>query len=228
MPKDYRDYVFKDGVLVGEFDRMYQESENVPWHQDKTAFSLVVDFDISILKKYIFNKNISILDNGCGVGYVTDRLKKELSVRHVSGSDISENAITKAAELHEGIDFFVKDMLSEPSKGNQKYDLIYMKDILWYVVDGLEVFMRNILSMLEQNGMIFVMQTFPESESYYGKEAFPNPESILQFLEKYFEFKYKSIIKENYNVCDANRIPNDYRHEYYVRFFGLRKDNNPT
>lgn len=33
--KNYHDYVFRDGELVGEFEAMYRHSEDVPWHQDE-------------------------------------------------------------------------------------------------------------------------------------------------------------------------------------------------
>jgi hypothetical protein len=35
--KDYHDYVIKGGVLVREFEQMYQNSTNIPWHQDEQA-----------------------------------------------------------------------------------------------------------------------------------------------------------------------------------------------
>ena len=35
VSKDYHDYVFRDGKLVGEFEAIYQNSEGVPWHQDE-------------------------------------------------------------------------------------------------------------------------------------------------------------------------------------------------
>ena len=31
---DYRDYVIKDGRLIGEFEQMYKNSRDIPWHQD--------------------------------------------------------------------------------------------------------------------------------------------------------------------------------------------------
>ncbi len=32
--KNYRDYVIKNGKLMGDFDKMYKNSEEVPWYQD--------------------------------------------------------------------------------------------------------------------------------------------------------------------------------------------------
>jgi|TARA_B100000315_G_scaffold178802_1_gene167474 hypothetical protein len=32
---DYHDYVIKDGRLIGEFEQMYKNSRDIPWHQDR-------------------------------------------------------------------------------------------------------------------------------------------------------------------------------------------------
>lgn len=73
---DYHDYVFKDGKLVGKFDEMYKYSREIPWHQDKNAYSVFSNIDIAILKQYKYE---SICEIGCGLGYFTNRLHKELS-----------------------------------------------------------------------------------------------------------------------------------------------------
>lgn len=36
MKKDYHDYVIKDGKLIGEFDKMYEDCDN-PWFQIEEA-----------------------------------------------------------------------------------------------------------------------------------------------------------------------------------------------
>ena len=43
--KDYHDYVFKDGRLVGDFEKMYRHSAEVPWNQDKTAHMVFSNID---------------------------------------------------------------------------------------------------------------------------------------------------------------------------------------
>ena len=159
------------------------------------------------------------------MGCVTNRLRKELTISSVSGCDISEHAIKKARVKYAGINFFVKDILNKTSQPQKQYDFIYLKDILWYIVDDIEIFTDNILSLLRPEGMLYTMQSFPDLEDYYGKSIFPNPESILKFYEKYFNFRYKSIIKENYNFFDSTRVSNNYNHEVYIRFFGVRKNS---
>ena len=33
----YQDYVIKDGTLIGNFEEMYHESSEIPWHQDENG-----------------------------------------------------------------------------------------------------------------------------------------------------------------------------------------------
>lgn len=73
---DYHDYVFKDGKLVGKFDEMYKYSAEIPWHQDKTVYSVFSEIDIAILKQYKYE---SICEIGCGLGYFSNRLYSEIS-----------------------------------------------------------------------------------------------------------------------------------------------------
>ena len=118
---DYHDYIFKDGKLIGKFDEMYKCSEQIPWHQDKTAYSVFSDIDIAILKQYKYD---SILEVGCGLGYFSNRLYKELcsnnnepsplSFPQVTGIDVSQTAIEKASKQFPEIRFIVGDL----TKGN--------------------------------------------------------------------------------------------------------------
>ena len=74
--RDYHDYVFKNGKLVGKFDEMYKNSSEIPWHQDETAYRVFSEIDIAILKQYEYE---SVCEIGCGFGYFTNRLHEELT-----------------------------------------------------------------------------------------------------------------------------------------------------
>lgn len=84
----YQDYVIKDGKFIGEFESMYQNVAEVPWHQDKTAYDLICEFDLTILRHFYSKcKWRKILDVGCGLGYFTSRLKKNFFNCKVVGCD---------------------------------------------------------------------------------------------------------------------------------------------
>ncbi|MBU2548460.1 MAG: hypothetical protein KKB20_08635, partial [Proteobacteria bacterium] len=76
---DYHDYVIKSGRFVGEFEDMYRHSSGKPWHQDELAYAIFSDIDLTVLralrKRYGFT---TIGEIGCGLGYVADRMQREI------------------------------------------------------------------------------------------------------------------------------------------------------
>ena len=68
---NYRDFVFKDGKLIGEFEQMYQKSEEVPWHQDKTAATWHGRIGSNGIEAAFEQENIkTVLEAGGGYGYI--------------------------------------------------------------------------------------------------------------------------------------------------------------
>ncbi len=211
---DYHDYVFKDGRLLGQFDEMYRNSKEVPWLQDKTANKLFVDLDISIIKHFLTQFNISsICDLGCGLGYVTSRLHKELlplvSNLNITGIDVSIEAINQAKMIHPDINF-IQANLAIQKLDHIKFDLIYMKDVLWYICNEVDDFILSAKEMLNPGGVIYVMQSVPDKEVFVGSELFPTTFAISSFLEKSFEPVYVSSTYEptkqeerKINTCDS-------------------------
>ena len=132
--KDYRDFVFKNSKYIGELNEMYIQSSEIPWHQDKTSFSLATELDIIILKRFMQDlgndeKNIRLLDIGCGLGYLTNRLKHELTDYtsiEIVAVDVSDNAIKKAKHEFKGIEFISLDMSHKLSKELGNFDIIFI------------------------------------------------------------------------------------------------------
>jgi len=125
--KDYRDYVIKDGKLVGKFEEMYREAEQAPWHQNETAYAVFFNLDVEILKSWKeFLRIESILEVGCSLGYFTQRLKLEAGFEHVAGLDISETAAQKARDLFSeaGVNFFVGDIASPTFRCDRVFDIV--------------------------------------------------------------------------------------------------------
>ena len=224
MSSDYHDYVFKNGELVGEFDKMYRQSTNIPWHQDKTAHQVFVDLDIAIIKHYIPLYNIqSLCDLGCGLGYVSSRLESELTPLNmrlkVTGLDTSEDAINKARLLHPNVKFISLDILKDDlSSLEGTFDLLYVKDIFWYIIHQLDKFIETAKSLLKDGGLIYVMQSVPDLDRFYGSDIFPSTFSIADLFSKHFKNIYTS---STYEVS-PNQAINIYQKDRYVRFLGSK------
>jgi len=205
--KNYQDYVIKDGQLIGKFDDMYREYDGVPWNQDKTAFGIFSDIDLLIIKKHKERLNYnSILEVGCGLGFFTKRLKNELGRDIiVSGMDISETAITKADSNFPDIDFYCANIASKDFEIINKYDLIVAKEILWYVLDHLEVYFNNLSKL--SNNYIYISQSFPEVENYLGKAIFPDADSLIEYISVRFDIIYAVIEKDSeYNMRELAHV----------------------
>jgi SAM-dependent methyltransferase len=222
---DYHDYVFKDGKLLGQFDEMYRHSKEVPWHQDQTAHQVFVDLDIAILKHFLPKFDIrSICDLGCGLGYVSARLHAELSPLitelSVTGIDVSPEAAARARLLHPQLSFHGVDILHDdiaPWEG--KFDLLYLKDVLWYVASDAERFFGGASALLRRGGAIYMQQSVPDRASFVGSDIFPTTFSIAEFLSKDFESVY---VSSTYEI-NSNRVVGNYQKDKYLRFLGRKR-----
>lgn len=221
---DYHDYVFKDGKLLGQFDEMYRHSRDVPWHQDKTANQVFVDLDIAILKHFLPEFSVqSICDLGCGLGYVSARLYSELSPLvdglEVTGIDVSSEAAAQARLLHPHLTFFGADILNGDIKQWEgKFDLLYVKDVLWYVAHDAEHFFQRAGTLLKPGGGIYMLQSVPDRTDFIGSETFPTTFSIAEFLSKDFESVY---VSSTYEI-NSNRVIGNYPKDKYLRFLGRK------
>ena len=48
----HRDYVIRDGKYIGEFEDMYQNAVEIPWHQDETVNVIFSDLTVAILRRH--------------------------------------------------------------------------------------------------------------------------------------------------------------------------------
>jgi len=141
--------------------------------------------------------------------------------REVSGFDISQTAIDKARVLFPKINFQTVDMIKDNlDKFQDNFDFLYIKDVLWYIIDSIDTFKNNIDKILSKNGYIYIMNALPDLEKFYGQEIFPNTFSIIDYFSQYFDVVYASSTYE----IDQNRIFGDYNKDKYVRIL-LKKRN---
>lgn len=183
---DYHDYVFKDGELIGDFDGMYRHSADVPWHQDRTAYEVGADIDIAIMRSRRYQ---TICDAGCGLGYFTDRLRRELrnptgNAPSITGFDTSPTAIESASARFSNIRFIVADLVSaRPDVPATYFDLVVVRDLLWYISSELERFLERIVTWVRPDGdggHIHITQSFPGVEQWVGKDVIGSPEDLLE------------------------------------------------
>lgn len=116
--KDYHDYVFRDGKLVGEFEAMYRNSEGTPWHQDEQENWVDVRLTTEMLRDV--EPFTEIHDLGCGLGHYLAIMRRAVGANAYEcyGYDIAETACVKARKIWPSFKFFQFDLTSAPAQKN--------------------------------------------------------------------------------------------------------------
>ncbi len=187
--------------FVGDFEAIYTE-ENDPWGQSNCTdidYKKYYDYSrnkINKLIKSVHDKNISILEVGCGLGYVVDLIGRNNQSIEVNGSDISKKAIEIAKRKFPQYTFFVNDITSDKKVINRKFDIVIFNQILWYILEKLDKSFLNCHHILNKNGYFIISQAFFKSEQNYGREIVNGFDGLDHIMKtKYnnlFELKSKT------------------------------------
>lgn len=200
FPEDYHEYVFKDGRLVGDFDNMYRYAKGIPWDQDKRCHDWYAEAGMLMVKEHAPYE--SILEVGCGLGYVADQVKT-FATGPVDAFDISSEAIKVARELHPGIDFWVADITDAAFQPRRSYDLVVVREFFWYVFPHMERVIRHINACVGPQGFLYIGQSFPALDRLFvGKGVIPHPDALLAFFPNY-EPLYTARIRNHRLVNDG-------------------------
>lgn len=179
FPSDkYQDYVISDGKYVGRFEEMYQRSAEIPWHQDEHAKAIWSDIAIAILRRREIK---SMLDVGCGLGYLTARMKNEIqSLERVVALDISDTAIARARRMFSGIEFYAATLST--FKTSDSFDVVVSKDVLWYVLDDLHGYFASLAR--HSCRWLYIGQSFPECRPFFGDHLLPDAAALGALIER--------------------------------------------
>ena len=120
------DYIFsknENGELkfIGDFEAFYNEDSD-PWGQSShtdISYKNYYNYSRNKINKVIksLNKmNGSILEVGCGLGYVVDLIARNNQNIEINGCDISKKAIQIAKKKFPQYNFFVNDITSDKKK----------------------------------------------------------------------------------------------------------------
>ena len=122
----------------------------------------------------------SVLDVGCGVGYLLAEIGKAFKPSSLSGSDFSEEAMMASRQKFPGIVFFQHD-IGNPLR--EKYDMIICTEVLEHL-EKPWLGLKNLRDALNPGGGLVL--TVPEGRRDYSNEHinFWSPESWKAFLER--------------------------------------------
>eukprot|EP00347_Sterkiella_histriomuscorum_P006661 403351916 len=147
--------------VAEKYDQIYL---NAGYHDHEHTAQLVNKF-------YADNKDIEILDMGCGTGLVGEELKK-LGYNKIVGIDASQGMLDTASKklaYHQLEELFLGKPDSFPEKFRSRFEIITASGILAQGHLGVEVFEEFLLA-LKQNGVaVFTTRTMYLEEYGYGK-----------------------------------------------------------
>ncbi len=174
----YQDYVIREGRFVGKFEEMYRNAAEVPWHQDETVNAVFSDLTVALLRR---RNPKSLLEVGCGLGYMAARLKTELpELKRVVGLYVSKTAVAKAAALFPEIEFRAGTICTDTG-GGELFDVVISKDVLWYVLDDLPGYLAALVNHSQR--WVYIGQSFPEQRPFLGDDILPNAAALRLYVE---------------------------------------------
>lgn len=102
-------------------------------------------------------KDIKILDFGCGVGQFLFYLKKE-GFENLTGIDISKSQVDLALQIQPKVDFrHITDPINFLQEYPEKYDVITMNDVLEHIdLDQMIPLLKTLQKSLRPGGLIIV------------------------------------------------------------------------
>lgn len=183
---DYHDYVFRDGKLIGDFEGMYRHADGAPWEQDVRSRQWHAAVGLAMLKEQA--PYGAILEIGCGLGFIAAQVGEEMGGPGavVEAFDVSATAVRRARRLHSGVMFYTDDIMRKGFRPRRTYDLVILRDVLWYVCQRMPVIVDHIGRCVKPGGLLYVAQSFPAlAKPFVGKRVIPNPQRLVRWFSGY-------------------------------------------
>jgi len=207
---DYRDYVYNKGKLIGEFEDMYKNSKDIPWHQDKQDGWLDIKLTKDLLKSY--GPFDYICDFGCGLGYYLNLINTGVGGKgcQLTGYDISQTCCVKGRKIFTDIKFSAfdlssqdKELVREECEGKR---LHLTRGVLLYFSDKnqLNIAIEHMASVIKIDELLLVSQDFLALTGYFvGRDILSGPDAVVSAFQKNF-IPLKTIWLEDIETGGSN------------------------
>ena len=144
----------------------------------------------SLIREYSLH---NVVEVGCGLGKITNMLNEACADAVITGVDVPETAINKAQKMYPQIKFKAANV-RDISEAWSEYDGIIFSDIMWYILQDLEV----VIQKLKENcagKILMIKQVFYKGQQRYGTEYFTTQDEMINYLSC-----FKMIGKETCNL----------------------------
>lgn len=141
----------------------------------------------TIIRPLIFDmlgniKGMSVLDAGCGSGYLTAELAKQAN--KVTGTDFAPNFISLCKQKYkerDNLEFALQDIEQPFQFADASFDVIVCKMVLQYVYD-IQPFASEAMRMLKPDGQLLTIVDHPFRAAYFHAQQ---PGSSVNSSELY-------------------------------------------
>lgn len=127
---------------------------------------------IQVLKPLVLNsrKKMNILDIGCALGDLTQKIYEINTQNFIWAIDISKNAINIASEKVKGVKFLVGALPSLDFKRGY-FDIVCCFEVLYYLDQKSRILgLNNINSVLRNNGHLIIAGPLDGGKQYFDKQ----------------------------------------------------------
>lgn len=185
------DHIFaeqSDGSLqfVGDFEGLYR-SDPDPWQQAGEVGARVAYYAFSRARlahaiAELYPSGCLGLEIGCGHGHALACVAEAVGGIW-AGCDISMTAVRQARQRYPSLRFSPADIAHDhwPFMGSerQRYDVVILSQLLWYVLDRLDHALRNTVDLLRPGGVLVISQAFLREPQRYGAEIIDGFEGAI-------------------------------------------------
>lgn len=184
------------------------------WEDKESLGDLEIKWPV--LQKYIpQEKNVTLLDFGCGKGFLLSKIASFNQDLNLVGVDVSRNAITAIKKNFPSGDFRQIDEDAKLPFDDNTFDFIVAADVLEHIYDTANAF-SELTRVLKPNGKIFI------SVPYHGMIK----NIIITFIGFDFYFDPKQAHIRFYTKKNLFRCVNEVglkilKHGYYGRFYPI-------
>ena len=209
LDDNQKNFIFKetetgDLKFVGDFEGLYLSTED-PWGQSgrdekwRVYYKFSRDKIVGLLKKLEISG--SALEVGCGAGFALDHIYSECNNIEVRGMDISYEAIRLAREQFPKIEFFQGDITSSSIIAGNKFEVIILNQILWYIVTSMEDAINNCLKQIDNDGYLIISQAFLREPQRFASDIINGFSGLIVFMQNYFP--NLELVEKSYDGSDT-------------------------
>ena len=191
--------MFKNKTAIEEFNNWAKIGKDVGM---ENGHARSVSQMVNILDSRFDTKNIkSMLDLGCGNGWMLRKLASTYNLNIGLGIDGSEEMINKAKKFESNLDYLCKDISSWESI--RSYDLIMSMEFIYYLKDP-ETVLNNIFDNAAHKESIFIIgiDHYKENKDSLSWPAdlgiYMNTLSINEWIDLYRKIGMKDIKYEQF------------------------------